>query len=121
MANLVVWLDIPATDLNRAMEFYSNVLSVNIDRKDLPDTSIGVFEHHDHEVSCCLFTAKEPVRAGYGPLVYLSVEGRLDEAVGLVEKFGGKVLQSKHAIGPYGYRAIVIDSEGNRVALHSSR
>lgn len=64
MANHVVWLDIPATDLNRAIEFYSNVLSVNIERKDFPDTSIGVFEHRGNEVSCCLFTAREPCGRG---------------------------------------------------------
>ena len=34
---------------------------------------------------------------------------------------GGQVVKTKHAIGPHGYRAIVLDSEGNRVALHSNR
>ena len=33
---------------------------------------------------------------------------------------GGEVMQPKHQIGPYGYRAVVIDSEGNRIALHST-
>jgi hypothetical protein len=32
---------------------------------------------------------------------------------------GGKIVQSKHAIGPFGIRAIILDTEGNRVALHS--
>jgi hypothetical protein len=32
---------------------------------------------------------------------------------------GGKVLQPKHPIGPHGFRAVILDSEGNRVALHS--
>ena len=49
-------------------------------------------------------------------LVYLNAQGRLDEAIAAVESSGGKVLQPKHQIGPYGFRAVVLDSEGNRVA-----
>jgi len=55
----------------------------------------------------------------HGPLVYLSVEGRLDDAVRAVQKGRGKVLKDKHPIGPYGFRAVIRDSEGNRIALHS--
>jgi predicted enzyme related to lactoylglutathione lyase len=55
-----------------------------------------------------------------GPLIYLSVEGRLDDAVKKAGASGGKVLEEKQQIGPHGYRAVVVDSEGNRIALHSS-
>jgi predicted enzyme related to lactoylglutathione lyase len=51
--------------------------------------------------------------------MYLNAQGRLDEAVAAVAPNGGKVLKPKHNIGPYGFRAIVLDSEGNRIALHS--
>jgi hypothetical protein len=30
------------------------------------------------------------------------------------------VLEAMHAIGPHGFRAVVLDSEGNRIALHST-
>jgi len=43
----------------------------------------------------------------------------LDDAIAAVVPNGGKIIESKHPIGPFGFRAIVIDSEGNRVALHS--
>ena len=55
-----------------------------------------------------------------GPLIYLSVEGRFNDAVKAARSNGGKVLQEKQQIGPHGFRAIIVDSEGNRVALHSS-
>jgi hypothetical protein len=55
----------------------------------------------------------------HGPLLYFNCQGRLDEAVAAVEPNAGKVLQPKHPIGPYGFRAVVLDSEGNRIALHS--
>jgi predicted enzyme related to lactoylglutathione lyase len=48
------------------------------------------------------------------------VEGRLDDAVKAVRGNGGKVLQKKQQIGPHGFRAVIVDSEGNRIALHSS-
>jgi len=54
-----------------------------------------------------------------GPLLYLNTDGRLDVAVSAAKLAGGTVLQPKHSIGPDGYRAIVLDSEGNRIALHS--
>jgi predicted enzyme related to lactoylglutathione lyase len=52
-------------------------------------------------------------------MIYLNANGRLDEAVAAVPANAGSVIEAKHAIGPFGFRAIVIDSEGNRVALHS--
>jgi hypothetical protein len=38
-----------------------------------------------------------------GPLVYLNVSGRLDEALAAVAQHGGKVLQSKHPIARMGF------------------
>ena len=57
--------------------------------------------------------------SAHGPLLYLSCQGRLDEAIAAVAPHGGKVLQARHPIGPYGFRAVVLDSEVNRIALHS--
>lgn len=47
------------------------------------------------------------------------IRRRLDDASGAVERNGGKIVQPKHAIGPFGFRAVVIDSEGNRLAVHA--
>ena len=76
----------------------------------------------EHGVSGCLSTGcgdnkVEP--SANGPLLYFNCQGRLDQAAAAVEPNGGKVLQPKHPIGPYGFRAVVLDSEGNRIALHS--
>jgi predicted enzyme related to lactoylglutathione lyase len=49
----------------------------------------------------------------------LNTDGRLEEVLNAVEKHGGKVLAEAHSIAPFGFRAIVLDSEGNRIALHS--
>lgn len=119
MANAVVWVDIPVTDLERAIGFYSAVLGRPIKKEEFPGMAMGVLPHEGNEVAGCLFCREGERPADHGVLIYLNAQGRLDEAVAAVEANGGKVLQPRHAIGPYGFRAVVLDSEGNRVALHS--
>jgi predicted enzyme related to lactoylglutathione lyase len=75
--------------------------------------------HNDGEVGACLLTSEEEKPSENGAMIYLNANGRLDEAIGAVAPNGGKVVKSKHPVGPFGFRAVVIDSEGNRVALHS--
>jgi predicted enzyme related to lactoylglutathione lyase len=119
MANQVVWFDIPVMDLDRAIGFYSAVLGTSVQKQEFPGMAIGTLPHGNGDVSGCLYVAEENHPSDQGPVLYLNCQGRLDEAVAAVEPNGGKVVQEKHAIGPYGYRAIIRDSEGNRIALHS--
>lgn len=116
MAHKIVWLDIPVTDLERAKAFYSNVLAIEVE-EEFP--GVAVFAHEGDEVAGCLFKSDTPPSGGMGPMVYLNATGRLQEAVDLVEQFGGKVEQQPHSIGGFGSRAMVLDSEGNHIALHS--
>ncbi len=119
MANQVVWVDIPVLDLDRAIRFYSAVLGGEVQKQDYPGMSIGLFPAADTDVGGCLFTRADEKPSATGMLVYLNAQGRLDEAVAAAESNGGTVLQPAHPIGPHGFRAIIVDSEGNRVALHS--
>ena len=120
MANQIVWVDIPVTDLERAIRFYSAVLGTPVVKQEYPGMVIGLLPGSDeNDVSGCLYCSDKDRPSDKGPLVYLNCQGRLDEAVAAVPAGGGKVLQPKHAIGPHGFRAVVLDSEGNRIALHS--
>ena len=116
--NRAVWFDIPVTELDRAANFYRAVLGVAVDKETVDDFSFGVIEHHDGNGGC-LVPAHEEIAAG-GVLLYLNVDGRIRDAVKKVLPHGGTVLQPTHAIGPHGFRALILDSEGNRVALHSN-
>lgn len=122
MPNQVVWLDIPVLDLDRSIRFYSAVLGVEVKKESHgPDFSMGLFPHEGDDVGGCLAPADaENQPSAQGPLVYLNCQGRLEAAVAAVESHGGRVVKPIHQIGPYGSRAIVHDSEGNRLALHSS-
>lgn len=122
MANQVVWFDLPATDIDRAIKFYSAVLKTEISKQEFDEMAIGVLPHSEEgDVGGCIALSKDVKPSDSGVLIYLNAEGRLDEATAQVEPNGGKILQGKHQIGPYGFRSVILDSEGNRVALHSSK
>jgi predicted enzyme related to lactoylglutathione lyase len=119
MANQIVWVDIPVTDLDRAAKFYSAILGAAVTKQEYPGMTIALLPGYDTDVSGCLFRSDETKPTDQGPLVYLNCDGRLDEAAAAVEPNGGKVLKPPHAIGPHGHRAVILDSEGNRIAMHS--
>jgi uncharacterized protein len=86
---------------------------------------LGLLPHEDQNASGCLCiggdsagTANKPLQTE--PLIYISVEGWLDNAGKTVKSNGGKVLQDQQQIGPHGFRAMIVDSQGNRVTLRSS-
>ena len=115
--NRAVWFDIPVADLDRAARFYRAVLAVGVEKQAFDGHAICVIEHKDGNGGC-LVPEKAEITAG-GVLLYLNVDGRLRDAVEKVVPNGGTIIESIHSIGPHGFRAIVLDSEGNRIALHS--
>lgn len=120
MSNRVVWVDIPVTDLDRAIAFYARVLGTPVAREGGPGFAFGLLPHSDGDVGGCLYVSgPENAPSRMGPLVYLNVEGRLPLAVEAVPAMGGQVLKGVHEIGPHGFCAIVLDSEGNKIALHA--
>ncbi len=117
--NQIVWCDIPVVDLDRAIRFYSAVIGAKIIKEEMPDFAIGVLPHAGEGIGACLVKTEGNVPSGQGVLIYLNTNGRLDDAIKAAKANGGKILQEKHSIAPYGFRAVVLDSEGNRIALHS--
>jgi uncharacterized protein len=114
--NNIVWADIPVTDLDRACAFYAAVLGRKVEQHTFEGMTFAVFEHTGGNGACLV---KSGAPSSTGPLMYLNVQGRLDAAEAEVAKHGGQVLIPKHVIGPHGFRSVILDSEGNRVALHS--
>ncbi|MFQ5608272.1 MAG: VOC family protein [Candidatus Zixiibacteriota bacterium] len=116
--NRAVWFDIPVTDLDRAEKFYSAVLAIDVNREDYDGFAFSILEHKEGNGGC-LVPSKDGVQKENGILLYLNANGRIIDAVEKVKENGGEVIEDTHSIGPYGCRAIIRDSEGNRLALHS--
>lgn len=119
MNNTFCWIDIPVVDLDRAIQFYTVVLGRPVEKISEHGVEFGLLPHEDNNVSGCLTVMEDRKPSRNGPLVYLNLEGKLHQAVDAVEALGGKVLQSIAQIGPYGHRAIVMDTEGNVIAFYS--
>jgi len=116
--NRAVWFDIPVADLERAARFYRTVLAIKVDVMQFGETAFAVLEH-DQGNGGCLVVAPNEVSSNGGALIYLNVNGRLREATDLARQHGGSIVEAPRSIGEHGSRAVVLDSEGNRIALHS--
>lgn len=117
--NTFCWVDLPVLSLERATAFYSAILDTSIEKIEMGPFVFALLPHENDNVSGCLTVMEDRKPSQDGPLVYLNVEGRLDKALVSVSEAGGKVLQPKEQMGPYGHRAIILDTEGNRIALYS--
>ena len=115
----VVWYDIPALDLDRAIRFYSAVLAAPVKKELVGDVPTGWLPTEDGEVMGCICVVPGFKPSADGVMIYLGVNGRLRAAVSAVRANGGTVQSDIHSIGQYGFRAEVLDSEGNCIALHS--
>lgn len=119
MKNQCVWFDIPVKDIDRAIRFYSAVLGARVAKEEFGGGAMGVLPHEGPANGGCLVVKEGEEPSDRGPLLYLNAAERLDDAIAAVEPNGGRILEPKHAIPPHGHRAIFLDSEGNRLALHS--
>ena len=124
-ADTLCWTDIPVTNLDRAIRFYSAVLGKEVRKLSEGGAEYGLLPHEEQNASGCLCIRSDSGGvdnrpSANGPLIYLLVEGRLDQAVEAARANGGNVLRARQQIGEYGFRAVIIDSEGNRIALHTS-
>jgi uncharacterized protein len=122
MKNIVRWFEIPAVDLDRAAKFYSEILGQEVKVTDFMGQSYGFFPMEDMEgVGGDIEPAgKGNAPSSKGTRVYFNCDGKLDEVLARVEKAGGKTVMPKTSIGEAGWKALVEDTEGNVIGLHSA-
>ena len=117
--NALTWFEIPATDLARATRFYEAVLANKLKAESMGPLQLSVFSYDQPGVGGCLIAGDGHLPAAVGTVVYLVVAG-LDEALERVGRAGGRIALPKTALPEgLGFFAHIIDSEGNRVGLHS--
>jgi predicted enzyme related to lactoylglutathione lyase len=121
MANVVVWFDVPTNDFDRAVKFYSDILGAPVRVQEYEGQKLGFFpmegEGSGGDIVPPGVGGNKP--STEGTRIYLNCEGKLDEVLGRVEKAGGQIVQHPFQI-PDGKIAVISDTEGNNVGLHSS-
>jgi hypothetical protein len=123
--NTFAWIEIPVSDMDRAVKFYETVLDVKLHLVDFGGIQMAWFPNaEDTEApgaTGSLVKQESYIPSKEGTLVYIhseNVQVELDR----VEAAGGEIYQPKTQISPeHGYMGVFIDTEGNRVALHSQR
>lgn len=123
MKNPITWFEIPALDYDRAKKFYSTILEVEITDMPMPEGKYGFFPHFkdDYGSGGGIMQHESMKPTTDGPNLYLDAGEDLSIALAKVEPAGGKIIQPKMAIGENGFMALFIDTEGNKMALHSMK
>ena len=124
MNNAISWFEIPAINLERAQKFYETIFDISLIPMDLPNIKMRMFPIDDMitGVGGAIVDSSgfHKPSATDGPLIYLNANPDVQAVLDKVKGAGGIVLVPKTEISPdYGYMAVLIDSEGNRIALHS--
>jgi predicted enzyme related to lactoylglutathione lyase len=118
--NAVGWFEIYVQDMERAKAFYEATLAVTLEELEGPDIAMWAFpmDPDASGAAGALVKADGMPSGGNSTLVYFSCEDCAVEA-GRAAGNGGKVFKDKFSIGQYGFIALVHDTEGNMVGLHS--
>lgn len=120
MKNPVEWFEISTIDIERAKTFYGNVFNLEFQFIEMPESKMYMFGEPGNIGSPGSLVQSNNSKPGSGgTVIYFSCED-VSKELSLVEKEGGKVILSKTDIGEFGFFAQIIDTEGNRIGLHSN-
>lgn len=121
--NAISWFEIPATDLGRAQKFYEAIFGVSMIVMDFPNIKMRMFPLDDMMgVGGAIVDSGgfHKPSATAGPLIYLNGNPDVQLVLDKIPAAGGQVLVPKTEITPeYGFMAVFLDTEGNRIGLHS--
>lgn len=115
----VSWFEIPAQNFQRAVAFYNVVYEIELHCLEMNGYYMGLFPEVNG-VGGAVIAGEGCIPSDHGPILYLNAGDDLNTMLFRVESAGGRVLMGKTPIGETGgYFALFMDSEGNKLALHS--
>ncbi len=121
--NAISWFEIPTKDLDRAQKFYEEIFGIQMIPLDLENIKMRMFPLDDMMGvggALCYAEGFYNPSLNDGPLIYLNANPDVTNVLSKVDAAGGRVVVPKTQISPeYGYMGVFIDSEGNRIGLHS--
>ncbi len=120
MNNLINWFEIPVTDFSRAVSFYKGILGLEIIETEMFGTKMGFFPTDGTNVSGAIVEGEGYKPSTDGVITYLNGGKDLQNVLDKVENNNGKIIVPKTQINPeMGYFGMFIDTEGNKMAVHS--
>jgi len=116
MQKLISWVEIPAVDFDRAVEFYNSVFKLNLTKVDFGQEKMACFPNDEGAIS---YAPKfKPSKDGV--LVSFTTPDNIEATILRIESKGGNILQSKTKIEAEerDFFAICSDSEGNKIGIY---
>tara|TARA_R110002051_G_scaffold10001_1_gene37901 strand:+ start:24741 stop:25106 length:366 start_codon:yes stop_codon:yes gene_type:complete len=116
------WFEIPVSDMERAIAFYQTVFAIEIKKQEFGEVVMGQFPPNSQEGAAtgALMMYPSYIPSEEGALLYFD-SADIHTELNRVVDAGGKIQREKTLIAPeHGYMAVFTDSEGNRIALHST-
>ncbi len=119
MKKLISWVEVPASDFDRAVNFYNEILGLNLEKMDFGEEKMACFPGDEGAIS--LAPGFHPSRDGV--LASFNVGNELDTTIEKIVSAGGSIVSNKTKIEAEGrgYFALFIDSEGNRIGLYGDK
>jgi predicted enzyme related to lactoylglutathione lyase len=123
MKNSINWFEIPVKNFERAKTFYGIIFNAEIIEMPHPNYKYGMlpFDMENHGIGGAIVQGEGFEPSQTGSLIYLNGGEDLSIPLAKIEKAGGKILIPKTSLGPNGFMAHFIDTEGNKIALHSTK
>lgn len=123
MKNALNWFEIPVKNYARAKAFYETILDVKIIDMPHPKYKYGMIPAtmDQGSVGGGLVEGEGFEPSMTGSIIYLNCQPDCNVALSKVEAAGGKILFPKTSIGGNGFMAHVVDTEGNKIGLHSMK
>jgi predicted enzyme related to lactoylglutathione lyase len=118
--NPIGWFEIYVQDMGRAKAFYDSVFATRLERLEGPDIEMWAFPMEPDRPGApgALVKMEGFPSGGNSTIVYFTCSDCAIEAKRASES-GGKIFKDKFSIGQYGFIALVLDTEGNMIGLHS--
>lgn len=121
--NALNWFEIPATDITRAKNFYETIFGIEMQQVEMMGMHMAMFpwEGGSGKASGGVVQSDMHVPSTDGALIYLNANPDLTTVLEKIEGAGGQVLMPKTQIDEEnGYMAFFLDTEGNKMGLHSN-
>jgi hypothetical protein len=119
----ISWFEIPTDDIERAQKFYETIFDIKMIPLNFPNLQMRMFPISDPmNIGGALVYNEDFYQTSSvaGPMIYLNANPDVQIVLDRVVVAGGSIIVPKTEISPeHGFMAIFIDSEGNRMALHS--